>query len=254
VQIIFTLTYYTPANLEPVPQTEARSQKPDARRQKPEANRLKPSLTNFKSPPPLIILPRLFDFTINLPTFDIHPGAVMSKFKILRIDHFDPAAVGKKNRRIFIIYSIIPTAIIILFNIYSNHDNKSSIILYIILPVATAIYLFLIWKLRRTTKQIKTIGDIEFTTSGIKKRIGDSYVEYNYQMVKGIEVQKHIPATSVRESKSGYFSYILKIIFLVSGSETIVISDRSIDSKQKLSIIDTMKALKRIVGFEIRLP
>jgi amino acid permease len=178
----------------------------------------------------------------------------MSKFKILRIDHFDPAAVGKKSRRIFIIYSIVPTVAMILLNIYSHIEKISSIILYIILPIVVVIYIFLIWKLRRTTKHIKTIGDIEFTTSGIKKRIGDTFLEYNYQMIKEIEVQKHLPATSMRESKSGYFSYILKIIFLDAGSESIVISDRSIDSKQKLSIIDTMKALKRMSPCVIKLP
>jgi hypothetical protein len=202
----------------------------------------------------LILALRLFYFPIILPTFDKHPDSAMSKYKILRIDHFDPVAVGKKNRRIFIIYTIIPTVTMVLINIYGNLEKMSTLVYFIILLVAIVIYIFLIWRLRQTTKQIKTIGDIEFTTIGIKKRIGDSFQEYNYQMIKEIEVQKHIHATSIKESKSGFFSYILKITFKDAGSESIIISDRSIDSRQKLSIMDTMKALKRMSPCMITLP
>ena len=178
----------------------------------------------------------------------------MSRFKIYQIDHYDPIKVGRKNRMLFVIYSIVPTLIIILFNIYSNWHYKPVIILTIILPIVILIYIFLIRKLKNETKKIKTIGDIEFTTTGIKKRIGDSLVEYKYTMIKVLEIQKHIPATSAKDTKSGYFSYILKIIFTDFHSESIVISDKSIDSTKKLSIIETLRTLKRMTKFEIKLP
>jgi hypothetical protein len=178
----------------------------------------------------------------------------MSRFKILQINDSDPVRFGRKNRRVFVIYSIIPTAIILLFNIYSNFDNSPLIILVIFLPVATLLYLYLIRRLRHTTRQLKTIGDIEFTTSGIKKRIGDSLAEYKYPMIKRLEVEEHIPAASMKDTKGGYFSYILKIIFIDKQTESIVVSDKSIDSRPKLSILETLKTLKKMVGFEIRLP
>lgn len=178
----------------------------------------------------------------------------MSRFRVLKIDHFDPVEFGKRNRRIFTIYYIVIAVIMILLNIHFISIHKPHIIQSILFPLALLISLPLIWRLKRIIKRIKTIGDIEFTTSGIKKRIGDSLVEYNYQMIKEIEIQKHIPATSLKESKTGYFSYILKIIFRDSGSESIVVADRSIDSKQRLSIIETLKALKRISPCEIKLP
>jgi hypothetical protein len=178
----------------------------------------------------------------------------MSRFKVLKIDHFDPVLVGKRNRRIFYLYSIITVLILFLINIHGSLKENAHTTISVILPVVFVIFILLIWRLKRTIKKIKTIGDIEFTTSGIKKRIGDTLVEYNYQMIKEIEVSKHIPATSLRESKSGYFSYILKINFHDSGSESIVVADRSIDMKKDISIIETLKTLKRICSFEIKLP
>jgi hypothetical protein len=178
----------------------------------------------------------------------------MSRFKIFQVDVSDPASFGRKNRRVFFIYSIIPTAILLLFNIYNNFENKPLIILVIILPAATIVYIYLIWRLRRSTKQLKTIGDIEFTTSGIKKSIGDSLVEFKYPEIKRLEVEEHIPATSMKDTKGGYFSYILKIIFSDGRSESLVVSEKSFDSRAKLSIIETLKTLKKMVGFEIRLP
>lgn len=178
----------------------------------------------------------------------------MSRFKILQINDSDPVSFGRKNRRVFFIYSIIPTAIMILFNIYTNFDNKPLILLVIFIPPASLLYLYLIRRLRHTTRQLKTIGDIEFTTSCINKRIGDSLTVYKYPMIKRLEVEEHIPATSMKDTKGGYFSYILKIIFNDKHTESIVVSDKSIDPRPKLSILETLKTLKKMVGFEIRLP
>jgi hypothetical protein len=178
----------------------------------------------------------------------------MSRFKVLKIDHFDPVLVGKRNRWIFYLYSITIVILLFLFNIHGSLKDNAYTTMSVIMPVVIVIFILLIWRLKRTIKKIKTIGEIEFTTSCIKKLIGDSLVEYNYQMIKVIEVSKHIPATSIRESKTGYFSYILKIIFQDSLTESLVIADRSIDRKKDISILETLKTLKRICSCEIKLP
>ena len=178
----------------------------------------------------------------------------MSKFKIFRIDHHDPAKVGRKTRRMYSLYTILAFIIIIILNIKNTSGHKPILILTIFLIVLILIYIFLIIKLKLETRKIRTIGDIEFTTSLIKKRIGDTLTEYNYHIISELEIQKHIPATSEKDTKSGYFSYILKIVFKDLHSESIIVSDKSVDSRKKLSIIETMKALKRIVAFEIKLP
>jgi hypothetical protein len=112
---------------------------------------------------------------------------------------------------------------------------------------------YLNFKLKSYLKQLKIIGDIEFSRSGIKKRIGDSVVEYEFSTIKRIELQKHIPSISPAESKSGYFSYILKILFINSSSESIVVSDKPSEKKMDVSIVDTMKTLKKFIEPEVSL-
>jgi len=175
----------------------------------------------------------------------------MSRFRILRIDHFNPVSIGKRNRFLYAVYGTIPTLFIISFNL--GHYGKSSLNLRLMisLPVLALIYFLLLKKIRSAADNMKTIGEFEITQSVLRKKIGDSVSEYRFQMVKEIRLTKHIPATRVRESKSGYYSYILRISFFNSPDESFVLSDRSIDHDHKISIIDTMKTLKKIVPFDV---
>jgi hypothetical protein len=177
----------------------------------------------------------------------------MSKFRILRIDHFDPVSIGKKNRFLYTVYGIIPTLFIISFNLGNYGPMSYALRLLISLPILILLYFFLLRKMRSTIDNLKTIGEIEITQSGIRKRIGDATCEYSFQLIKELKLIKHIPATRIRESKSRYFSYILKIIFHNKPEELLVVSDRSIDHNQKISLADTMKTLKKIVPFPVTL-
>jgi len=87
----------------------------------------------------------------------------------------------------------------------------------------------------------------------IKKRIGDSITKYDFQTIKGLELEKHIPSVTAKDSKSGYFSYILRIFFYNSSTESLVVSDKPIDRRQNLSILETMKTLKKIIQPDIRI-
>ena len=174
----------------------------------------------------------------------------MSQFSIYQINHYDPVRLGKNNRRIFIGYTMIAFLTMLLWNINIISFHGQNKVVIIILIIAFLIFIFLAVKLRYDRNKIKTIGEIEFTTGGIKKRIGDSQITYNYQVIDHIEIQKHIP--SENKSVGGYYSYILKIIFSDSHSESLVVSGISKDPRQKLSIVETMKALSRIIKPEIR--
>ena len=175
----------------------------------------------------------------------------MSRFSILRIDHYDPVAVGKKNRIIFTIYGIIPTLFITLFNLGNIWDISIILRLALSLPILGLTYLLLLRKLRSTVNKIKPIGDIEITRTVIRKRLGDSITEFQFDLIKQIRLSKHLPATRIWESKSGFYSYILKIVFHDLPDDTIVVSDRSLDHNHKISITDTLKTLKKIVPFEV---
>jgi hypothetical protein len=106
-------------------------------------------------------------------------------------------------------------------------------------------------KLKAENNKILTIGDIEFTKTGIIKHIGDSSTEFSYNSIKSIELQRHIPALSADEGKSGFYTYILSLIFKDSHVENLVVSDRPLGKWRDLSITETIKTLKKIISTEV---
>jgi hypothetical protein len=177
----------------------------------------------------------------------------MSRFRIYQIDHFDPQIVGRKKRRLLTIYSVLTLLTILIFNLFKEFNKNFLLSLMIVLPISTLIYLFLFLRLKNVPRKLKTIGYIEFTRTTIKKRIGDSITEYNFQSIKRLELERHIPSVTYSDSKSRYFSYILKIIFNNSSIESLVVSDKPIEKIQNLSIVETMNTLKKIIQTEIRI-
>lgn len=178
----------------------------------------------------------------------------MSKYKILRVDHYDPISIGKRRRRINIVFaaiSILGAPIIILIHQLFNIGIDETILILMILFVGLLFLLFR--KLITENNRYKTIGDIEFTKKRIIKRIGDTFSETSYDSIESIELQKHIPALTISGSKSGFYTYILSIKFKDSHKESIIVSDRPLDKMQSISITDTIKALKRIITTKINI-
>jgi len=178
----------------------------------------------------------------------------MSKFRIYRIDHPDPPAIGRRKRIIAGIYAISSPLFVLTFNIllYSLNVETHKVFIFFVLPFLI-LYLVLFLKLRSDNSKIKTIGDIEFTQSGINKRLGDSSISFPFNTIKKLELKRHIPAVTIRESKSGFFSYILGITFINSSQEFLIVSDRPIDKKGNLSISETFKTLKKISPIDIEI-
>jgi hypothetical protein len=106
-------------------------------------------------------------------------------------------------------------------------------------------------KLKAENNKILTIGDIEFTKTGIIKHLGDSATEFSYNSIKSIELKRHIPALSAGESKSGFYTYILSLIFKDSHVENLVVSDRPLGKWRDLSITETIKTLKKIISADV---
>jgi hypothetical protein len=177
----------------------------------------------------------------------------MSRFRILRIDHYDPESVGKKNRILFTIYAVIPTLFFLLINIARELGFSSDIGIILLALLMSGIYILLIRKLRAAINKIKSIGELEVTQSLFRKKIGDSICEYYFDLIKEVSLIKHIPATRPKESKSRYFSYIIKIAFLDGTEESIIVADRSVDLNQKISLAETMKTLRKLVPFNVRI-
>jgi hypothetical protein len=178
----------------------------------------------------------------------------MSRFKIYQINHYDPKLVGKKKRRLAVLYGALFSISYLAFHICVIILHiKPFIVFLTLVPPVLGLYIWLHHKLKSDLKRIKTIGDIEFTRNSIKKRIGDSLTEYEFREIEKLELQKHIPSIDSGGAKNGYFSYILNIIFINSSTESLVVSDRPVDKRQNLSIVDTLKTLKKIIQPQINI-
>lgn len=169
------------------------------------------------------------------------------------MDSYDPVKVGKRSRIMYLIYATIPFVVLQAINIINVLEINLHIGLFITIPLIGLVYFFLLKKVRSAIKGLKTIGEIEITQSCLRKRIGDATTEYSFHNIREIRLTKHIPSTRLRDSKSRYFSYILKIIINDWKEENMVVSDRSVDHNQKISLADTMKTLKKIAPFEVNL-
>jgi hypothetical protein len=175
----------------------------------------------------------------------------MSRFRIHRIDHYDPARVGRKYRIIYALCVLIPFIFMNAFQILSGLELNFNIIFLACLPVIIMVYILLLRKVRTNSKEMKQIGEIEITQSCLRKWIGDAMTEYGFQNIKDLRLTKHLPSTSLKESKGMYFSYILKIGLLNGTDESLIVSDRSVDHNHKISLADTMRTLKKIVHFDV---
>lgn len=176
----------------------------------------------------------------------------MSRYRIYQIDHFDPRIAGQKKRRLVVYYAILSFlfALVFIVSLMALKIN-ASLLFTVWTPLYIAFFLYLNSKIRSDLKHTKIIGEIEFTRTGIKKKIGDSLTEYEFRTINKIELQKHFPTVHINDSKSGYFTYILRIIFINYASESLVVSDKPIDDKLDICIVETMKTLKKIIKTEI---
>jgi hypothetical protein len=175
----------------------------------------------------------------------------MSHFSILRVDHYDPVVVGKRNRRLYTVYGIIPGLMLVAFNLSSIGSMSFGLKYLISAPVILIAAVLIVIKVRKNNENLKPIGEVEITQSCLKKRIGDSVTEIDYRIVKELTLSKHMPSTRLAEIKGRYFSYLLKIESIDGEEETLVVADRSIDQNHKLSVLDTIKTLKKIVHFSV---
>jgi hypothetical protein len=153
----------------------------------------------------------------------------------------------------YLIYATIPFVVLQAINIFNVIETDHHIGFLITIPLVGLVYFFLLKKVRSAIKGLKTIGEIEITQSCLRKRLGDSVMEYSFQNIREIVLSKHIPATRLKEGKSRYFSYILKIVLHGGEEEFMVVTDKSTDHNQKMSLADTIKTLKKIAPFEVRL-
>jgi hypothetical protein len=111
----------------------------------------------------------------------------MSKYKIYRVDHYDPEWIGKRRRRlnaIFVTIAILAAPLMIINkNLFKIGIGESYLTTMIFL---LGFYLLLYLKLISENKSIKTIGVIEFIKTSIIKQIRDSITEIKYDSINSV--------------------------------------------------------------------
>jgi hypothetical protein len=176
----------------------------------------------------------------------------MSKFRIYRADSSDPALIGRINKKLYVAYTALLFLIMFTINIHTSlkRGDTAMIIFYVILSVLILVVLYLIVKMQNQSKNLKKIGTLEFTKSFVKKEIGDLRSSYPYENIESIELEKHLRALTSTASKTGSLTHIIKIIHKNSASENFIIAGTSLDYKSKISIIETLKTLNKVVGIK----
>lgn len=106
-------------------------------------------------------------------------------------------------------------------------------------------------RIRRQMKKTAVVGELEFTKSGMKKRLGDTITEYDYNSVSSLDLRKHFPNVWFSNSSSGYFSHILTITFTNGTSESLVLADKPLEKKPDTSIAGTLTTLRKFIATEI---
>jgi hypothetical protein len=174
----------------------------------------------------------------------------MSKYKIYRAESSDPKEFGRRNKILYVVYTIVFFLLLLTVNLYYKFkDEPNSLILYFsILIVIICITAFVIFKMRKQANNLKTIGTLEFTRTCIKKEIGDLSTTYYYDSMCQIEVEKYLRDLSIASNKYGSSIYILKITNKNSSQDNFIVSNMSIDSRQKIGIIDTLHTVKSMTG------
>jgi len=100
-------------------------------------------------------------------------------------------------------------------------------------------------------KKTAVVGELEFTRGGMKKRLGDTITEYDYNSVSSLDLRKHFPNLWFSDSKSGYFSHILTISFTDGSSESLVLADKPLEKKPDTCIAGTLATLRKFINAEI---
>ena len=177
----------------------------------------------------------------------------MSKFKIYRVNEADPKTIGHQSKMLVLGYSIL--FLLTYFTLNSNllvkELNFSKSTYYFILSILFLTTLFFAFKIKRQIKRLIKIGTIEFTQTKIKKEIGDLRTEIPFEKILRIELEKHLRALTVFQSKTDAVTYILKIVQTDLIEDQLVVSEKSVDFGQKMSLVNTLKTLEKISNLDI---
>jgi hypothetical protein len=179
----------------------------------------------------------------------------MSKYRIYRSNASDPEHERKRNKWFY-------SAYIILFMLLTQIPNycialktiKFKTPLFIILAAIVVACIFLLSRyFRSRLKTLIQIGTLEFTRTAVRKEIGDLSDTSDYSEISRIELGNFYRDVSLSWNKPGTMTKSIKIVHANHREEAFIISNRSVDFRQKVCIADSLKTLKKLTGIEIHI-
>jgi hypothetical protein len=177
----------------------------------------------------------------------------MSKFKIYRTISPDPGKTGRKNRLLYIVYTVAFSLLFLTINFYYKFEEKHFPLIsyFSILILLIIITVFVFYRMKKQVRDLKPIGTIEFTKTSVKKVIGDLETSCTYDSILEIEAGKYLREMTVSVVKNGPSIYIIKIINKDNTQASFIVSNRSTDFRQKIGIIETLKAVRSLTGLKM---
>jgi hypothetical protein len=177
----------------------------------------------------------------------------LSKYRIYRANFSDPGKTGRKNKWLFSIYVLLFILLLQIPNYCNSLGHKEfSWFGYFSFSCLVIFIIVLIFKkLKSMSNSLERIGILELTRTSIKKEIGDLKSTYKYDEILKMELEIYIRDVTISLNKPGSLTHLLKIIHKDSTVDALIISDKSLDFKQKIGIVDSLKTLKTIAGLDI---
>ena len=167
----------------------------------------------------------------------------MSSYQILSTKDFNPLKIGTKGRFLhyILLLLIFVTPLTINLFYYRTIPTYAKLILFFGLLLIISL---VIVQLKINRNKLQSIGSITFNINGIQKKIKNFSSSYNYEELKVLKLEKHLPAVSSIDSPTGCKTYKITIIPKHKPQEKLMVSDLPDDNK-KVSIIKALRYIEK---------
>ena len=167
----------------------------------------------------------------------------MSSYQILSTKDFNPLKIGTKGRFLHYILLLLIFVTPITINLFYYRTIPTYAKLFLFFGLLLIISLVIV-QLKINRNKLQSIGSITFNINGIQKKIKNFSSSYNYEELKVLKLEKHLPAVSSIDSPTGCKTYKITIIPKHKPQEKLIVSDLPVDNK-KVSIIKALRYIEK---------
>ena len=175
----------------------------------------------------------------------------MSSYQILSTKDYNPLKIGKKGRFLqyilLLLIFVIPSTISLFY--HRTIPTYAELILFFGLLLIIGLITI---RLKTNRKKLQSIGSITFSTNSIQKNIKNFSSSYNYEELKMLKLEKHLPAVTSVDSIIRCITYKMIIIPKHKPQEKLIVSDMPDDNK-KISIIKALRYIEKKYPIKVKI-